>query len=472
MNKGFEYLPEKLRIELNFTENGFLKAGEYQKLGALDADFVIILGVSSQFFGLNLEAFKSINILEPDLSGLKSFINKTPIYLFSKINFITSDGELKSLLSKINHEKILIFYLLDYSEIALKLNSLITNERISTRFILNSSEKILKNYVSNLKLMIHSSEYLKVTSKTALIIGAGPSLAKSVEEIKNIRTQVEIFASLRITNFLISNGIIPDYVAILDPHEMIEDLNDQIYEIPCLASLQANHDQIKRFKKINPISHQTLIPILEFLQNYLGLLQDVDAGHTVVSFMVSMTIKLGFKQLILYGVDLCYEQNRKYCFRSDDKSPDLVSYMKQDGTKILTQNDFILSKYWLENKVLENSDGVFVNRSDGLEIDGFSTDIVKGLLDRCEYNYQRLEPSFNYQDDLEKLGTNLMRMINQDVNHPLCDVLLYSDLQDLGLLIHLENLFSLFQNLGIIRETKKLEFFLSYLKNLQEKIVS
>ena len=61
-----------------------------------------------------------------------------------------------------------------------------------------------------------SDLYGSFIGQTALIIGAGPSLAENIQIIKENREKYVIFAVNKVLRTLIENGIFPDFVVCLD----------------------------------------------------------------------------------------------------------------------------------------------------------------------------------------------------------------------------------------------------------------
>lgn len=65
----------------------------------------------------------------------------------------------------------------------------------------------------------------KFSQKTALILGAGPSLADNIEKIKAMREKFVIFAVNKTLKFLEDNGIVPDFAVFADAKNIEKNYN-------------------------------------------------------------------------------------------------------------------------------------------------------------------------------------------------------------------------------------------------------
>ena len=80
----------------------------------------------------------------------------------------------------------------------------------------------------------------------AIVVAAGPSLNKNIDELKRAKGKAFIIAVDTAIKPLLKKGIIPDMFAIVDgkkPIELVQ--NEEVKKIPLLTSISASHDVLE-----------------------------------------------------------------------------------------------------------------------------------------------------------------------------------------------------------------------------------
>ncbi len=165
------------------------------------------------------------------------------------------------------------------------------------------TQKQLENLAENHTPAILLQNYFK--GKSALILAGGPSLDDSIEWIEKNQEHYIVIAVTRIARRLLKTKIKPDIFISVDPYP---------------ANFEASKE-VFNYEKESLLVHQYhLSPMI--LGNWLGInlymgdlfpwktplnIENLSGvGPTVTNSAILYAIKMGIKEQILFGVDLCY----------------------------------------------------------------------------------------------------------------------------------------------------------------------
>lgn len=195
--------------------------------------------------------------------------------------------------------------------------------------------------------------------KTALIIGAGPTLDLNIETIKKNRDKVVIFSVGTAYKALLKNGIMPDFVNVIE----INDSSGQFIgldmsEVNLITetythNLVLNLDVKRRF--LYPSS-------LSYANNFWAQIADFDVSHyhvkgTVTYAALASAKMLGCSKLILVGQDLAYVNNQ--CYSSGAVYSDMVYEVdpetKQLKFKVKDEKSFSEAHKSINQNIPDNS---------------------------------------------------------------------------------------------------------------------
>lgn len=244
----------------------------------------------------------------------------------------------------------------------------------------------------------------KFKDKTAVIISAGPSLDKNIQELKPYRDKVIVFCVGTALKAALKNGIIPDFVNVLEQSSDTE-IQLNVPEISDINIIAANTTynpvfKLKPRRFFNYYGFRT--PVSKWFGTILGVPTEIydEAGTVALSCFYSAKM-LGCKKIIFIGQDLAYTGNRCYSKNSvyngyilDDSgnvitknteektilnrtesmaedhlkllTKDLIQIKGQDGNLVLTRPDFLLFIKYFE-KIAQNlgSELTLVNATEG-----------------------------------------------------------------------------------------------------------
>ncbi|EOI4560549.1 6-hydroxymethylpterin diphosphokinase MptE-like protein, partial [Campylobacter jejuni] len=167
-------------------------------------------------------------------------------------------------------------------------------------------------FLQNIPSMLESIPFQRILSQrknkfeNAIVVSAGPSLAKQLPLLKACQDKAVIFCADGALSMLEKEGIIPDYVTNLD-----------------FTDLAMKFFQNKENKtSLNILSCATYPNLVHFLDNKSVILRDdplcqrfnlndfgyIDTGTHVSHFSYTLALALGFKNIIMIGQDLAFDK--------------------------------------------------------------------------------------------------------------------------------------------------------------------
>ncbi|ECO1924281.1 motility associated factor glycosyltransferase family protein [Campylobacter jejuni] len=175
-----------------------------------------------------------------------------------------------------------------------------------------------KQFLQNIPHLLQNIPFQRLLSErkakfdTAVVVSAGPSLHKQLALLRQYQENVVIFCADGALNMLENEGIVADYVLNLD----IEDLAVKFFN--CSKSL----DYSKTIAVLAVNTHPNVIDCLinkflycialrdEYLykQFHLDDFGYIDTGTHVSHFSYTLALALGFKNIIMIGQDLAFDE--------------------------------------------------------------------------------------------------------------------------------------------------------------------
>lgn len=189
----------------------------------------------------------------------------------------------------------------------------------STEFVQNmlfNCEDMIGEYAIN-QLYDEFNNIKDIEKVPAIIVSAGPSLDKNVDDLKLADGKSIIIAVDTAIKSLLNHGIAPHIVVTIDPHKPpVLFMHKNFKNISMVMSEQSNKDLCnihngKRFYFSSPDSY-----LSSLYKKIKGeSLMMAETGGSVANNAFSLAQILGFKKFILVGQDLAYPDNK---FHADD----------------------------------------------------------------------------------------------------------------------------------------------------------
>lgn len=147
----------------------------------------------------------------------------------------------------------------------------------------------------------------------AILVAAGPSLNKNIQELKNAKNKAFIMAVDTAVKPLMKAGIIPDVFITIDAKKPLHLVDvDEVRDIPIIAPVLANTEILEkqRGKKIF-YCDGNFFPMWAYMAAGKSF-PSVATGGSVACSGFSLLYKMGFSTIILVGQDLAYTDNKSH----------------------------------------------------------------------------------------------------------------------------------------------------------------
>lgn len=231
---------------------------------------------------------------------------------------------------------------------------LIVNEKTGVSFSTVSARNQLINmqYVIdgyNTKQLVQVIPY---KDRAAILVSAGPSLNKNIENLKEAKNHIFILAVDTAVKPLLNAGVVPDAMITIDgmkPLKLIE--IEGADEIPIISSVTANcefigHQKGKKFLYFDGhmLPQEAYMSVGKFLPQ-------VHTGGSVACTGFALLYMLGFNTIILVGQDLAFTDNKSHADGTfEEKMPEedtsqMIMVKGNYEDEVPTRGDF---KYYLD----------------------------------------------------------------------------------------------------------------------------
>ncbi|EAL8354717.1 DUF115 domain-containing protein, partial [Campylobacter coli] len=183
------------------------------------------------------------------------------------------------------------------------------------------------NFIQNIPIMLKNIPFQKIIQErknqfeSCIVVCAGPSLEKQIPLLKKYQENFVIFCADGAFPLLYKNDIIPDYVLNLDleeyPLEFFKDIEKDKLKSTLFILAQSTHPNVVELLKDKKLSLSIVLNedlpyknlnILNF--GYLEL------GTHVGHMCYTLALALGFKNIIIIGQDLAYNEEGDSHFKN------------------------------------------------------------------------------------------------------------------------------------------------------------
>ncbi|EPD7116146.1 6-hydroxymethylpterin diphosphokinase MptE-like protein [Campylobacter jejuni] len=324
------FMYENLEEELNFFYQGILeKTPRYP--------FICIYGIGNALLIKNLaKHYKHLFVFESEIElfilalSTIDLSEELKVYKVVLFDCVAKDLEIQiamifdqqSILEYLSLYEMFIsshYYLKYYETSILSLNELciksasvaIRNADITCFLPLLTHGQFLQNIPS----MLESIPFQRILNErknkfdNAIVVSAGPSLTKQLPLLKACQDKAVIFCADGALSMLEKEGIVPDYVTNLDFTDLAmkffqnkENLKQSIIALEC-----ATHPNIVR--SLNAENCMIVLRNKALYQRFnLNDFGYIDTGTHVSHFSYTLALALGFKNIILIGQDLAFDE--------------------------------------------------------------------------------------------------------------------------------------------------------------------
>ena len=274
-----------------------------------------------------------------------------------------------------NYQKV---YVEEVKEFLEELKYFFINVKLDNSTKINMSKIWFKTLMENLKYIIDGipiNKYRNIyKDKPAIIVSAGPSLEKNIDELRKINDEILIISGGRTLRSLIDRKINPHLLAVVDPLEVSYELcKDYIEElnIPLLFYEGTNHKVVSEHK-----GEKVFFSYNEFINKILGeKVLEVQTGGSVAHVMTSVAIIMGCNPIIFVGQDLAYTNEKSHALiaQNRDGKTGFNELKRNDDIFVedingnLVRTSLVLNDYrmGLEKIIEKSKKTTFINATEG-----------------------------------------------------------------------------------------------------------
>lgn len=207
----------------------------------------------------------------------------------------------------------------------------------------------------------------------AVLVSAGPSLDKNINQLCEIQNDVFILAVDTALNTVLNHGIIPDMTISIDGHKPVKLFeNPKTKEIPIALSSRSN-------KKILPfISHKRFYELsskellAKLLHNIGKQTVELPTGGSVANNACALLQRMGFQTIIFMGQDLAYPGKKMHTLQAygeydtiNEKEKKYIKVLDIYGKEIYTEPNMLNYLKWFESFVSVFSSIRFIDATEG-----------------------------------------------------------------------------------------------------------
>ena len=288
---------------------------------------------------------------------------------------------------------------------------------MASEFIKNkviTCRDIVREYsIIQLRNEFHKIE--NIQNIPAIIVSAGPSLDKNINELKQAKGKAFILAVDTALKSLLRRDIIPDLIITIDSHKPpVLFMHPKFKDIPIVVCDCSNYElyvlhQGKRFYFSETDSYMSYI-----YEKCTGeKLFSTESGGSVANNAFSFANIMGFKKIILVGQDLAYTGKKFHttdAYGESDKNvlEDYNKYFEVEdiyGGKVYTESNMDLYRKWFESQIVRYPRLDVIDATEGgAKIEGSEIMTLKEAIEReCKTDI-----------DFEKIIAELNRPITDE----------------------------------------------------------
>ena len=273
-------------------------------------------------------------------------------------------------------------------------NGAVQNRATLVEFVSQWQNNLLSNLPSMVAYPGINTLFERFKNAPAIILGAGPSLDKDLEELSKIRGRGLTIASDTALPTLLNKGVEPDLVLALDGGEAnCKHFQGVRPKRTALVAVSITHPRIVSEFPGPVFMADFAHPLNQWISLFIGQKGYLKTGGSVVTTCFDLATRLGCNPIILTGVDLAFTGGATHSsgsFYIQEMLGDLSKFhtlemmhrkKTQDentlwiegnnGRKLLTSHKYLTYLRWLESQIGACPERTFINTAlDGARIAG------------------------------------------------------------------------------------------------------
>jgi hypothetical protein len=240
----------------------------------------------------------------------------------------------------------------------------------------------------------------------AIVVAAGPSLEKEIEQIREMSSRALIIAGGSAVNALLQAGIMPHLAATVDPNPMqyVRLRQTQPFCLPLLYRSRALYEAL--MYQCGPLLYLRGgdgYSLVEWFEHALGMSGKVlGGGHSVSNMIIEAAHAFGCRPIMMVGYDLAYTGGARYTGLVSESMASgesvafegqtlgqLVNGTTYDGRPVVTEAKWMIERDWIEQFAHKHPRLQLINTTqDGLAINGLTRMTFAEAADKfCSTNH-------------------------------------------------------------------------------------
>lgn len=356
---GFAYHIEQLRKDYKFYGNIFIIEPSFEILKA---------AMENKDLSSMLTDPKVQVLVEPDANKLKDII-----YNNSLFNYVCSC----EIIYLPTYQKVFAEYFAKALDaIAIKVTRRICDFVAINELAGNWESNSLANLPEIFKSVPVASFYDNFKGTPAIIVAAGPSLDKNIEQLKPLTKKAVVISVGTSLRPLLKKGIKPHFVVTLDAsndvHAQFQGVDD-VRGVWLLAEICLSPKLVSKFYPDVSFFYSMHNPFIHYLFEKKCFEETyIESGGSVANSALDIARKFGCNPIIFVAQDLCLEGARSHAagtMHEDERYvPEGVNYVTLPGNyekEVKSFRNFFTFLRWTENFISKNPGIEFINATAG-----------------------------------------------------------------------------------------------------------
>lgn len=251
----------------------------------------------------------------------------------------------------------------------------------------NFRENIVHN--ENIRSVDEIAERIK--GRRVYLVAGGPSLNDTTDVLKERQEGEVILCVGTAASKLKAEGIVPDYVIIVDPSACIQEQIDGSVDADkteLLYMCSASSEALQSFTGTKYAIFQKGFYKAEEYANEHGYTL-IATGGSVSTTALDLCIRFGCKEIVCLGLDLAYTGNKSHADGLLETHDTIITehtpmIKSVNGCMIPTSTSLLCFHQWIENRIRDMEDISIVNVSDGAYIMGMINISVSKYMEKIE----------------------------------------------------------------------------------------
>ncbi|MBQ3913490.1 MAG: motility associated factor glycosyltransferase family protein [Lachnospiraceae bacterium] len=218
-----------------------------------------------------------------------------------------------------------------------------------------------KNVITNLHILgrcnlVGELSAILPREVPVIIVSAGPSLDKNIEQLKRAKGHSLIFAVDTAMKYLMQHDIMPDLGITVEPIKPMANYeDDRCFDVPHIFDCESNPEIVSRERE-RIFIYNCRDYVKRLLEGAgVDVEPDVPSGGSVATAAFAVCYQLQMKTIILIGQDLAYSGTSTHAGGVEsagingDIGTELVDGI--DGGQVRTRSDWLGYQRWFENAI-------------------------------------------------------------------------------------------------------------------------